>query len=139
MEDDSILGSNEAVYEFEEDEVLEEVTEDVNFAIRLVDVSRSYDLGRRTIKALNEVNLEVRPGEFVVVSGYSGSGKTTLLNLIGAIDYSTTGRIFIMDVPIGDYDETFRATFRLNTTGFIFQSYNYKDLKSNSIHFLPLK
>ena len=124
MEDDSILGSNEAVYEFEEDDEIGEIAEDVNFAIRLVDVSRSYDLGRRTIQALNEINLEVKPGEFIVISGYSGSGKTTLLNLIGAIDYATKGRVFIMDVPIGDYDETFRATFRLNTTGFIFQSYN---------------
>lgn len=124
MDDDSVLGSNEAVYDFDEDDVLAEISDDVKFAIRLVNVSRSYDLGRRKIDALNDVNLEILPGEFIVISGYSGSGKTTLLNLIGAIDYATSGRVFIMDVPIGDYDETFRATFRLNTTGFIFQSYN---------------
>ncbi|MDF1538080.1 MAG: ABC transporter ATP-binding protein [Candidatus Thorarchaeota archaeon] len=124
MEDDSILGPKDAVYEFDNDQADAELSEDVNFAIRLVNVSRSYDLRRRKINALNDVNLEVKSGEFVVVSGYSGSGKSTLLNLIGAIDYASNGRIFIMDVPIGDYDETFRATFRLNTTGFIFQSYN---------------
>ena len=124
MDDDSILGPDEAVYDFDDDDADVEISEDVKYAIRLVDVTRSYNLGNRTIAAVENVNLEVRPGDFVVVSGYSGSGKTTLLNLIGAIDYATTGRVFVMDVPIGDYDEPFRATFRLNTTGFIFQSYN---------------
>ncbi|MCK5238028.1 MAG: ABC transporter ATP-binding protein [Candidatus Thorarchaeota archaeon] len=124
MEDDSILGPDEAVYDFEDDDADVEISEDVKYAIRLVDVTRTYNLGTRKIAALENLNLEVRPGDFVVVSGYSGSGKTTLLNLIGAIDYATAGRVFVMDVPIGDYDEPFRATFRLNTTGFIFQSYN---------------
>ncbi|NWF96782.1 MAG: ABC transporter ATP-binding protein, partial [Candidatus Thorarchaeota archaeon] len=53
-----------------------------------------------------------------------GSGKTTLLNIIGAIDYPTSGRVMVMDVPVGDYDESFRANFRLLNTGFVFQSYN---------------
>ncbi|RDE16928.1 MAG: hypothetical protein C4K49_04060 [Candidatus Thorarchaeota archaeon] len=63
-------------------------------------------------------------GEFVVISGPSGSGKTTLLNIVGGIDFASEGRVLVLDVPIGDYDETFRATFRLTNTGFIFQSYN---------------
>ena len=46
------------------------------------------------------------------------------MNLIGCIDYATKGRVFVLDVPIEDYDESFRATFRLSNTGFIFQSYN---------------
>jgi len=44
--------------------------------------------------------------------------------MIGCIDYATNGRVLIMDVPIGDYDESFRSDFRLGNTGFIFQSYN---------------
>ena len=99
-------------------------SEEVKNAIRLVDVTRAYSLGNREIVAVSEINLEVNPGEFVVVEGPSGSGKTTLLNLIGAIDYPTSGRVLVMDVPIGDYDEHFRALFRLTNTGFIFQSYN---------------
>jgi len=94
------------------------------YAVRLVNVSRVYEMGSRSIVALKDVNLEVLPGEFVVVEGPSGSGKTTLLNIIGAIDHATSGRVLLMDVPIQDYDETFRATFRLTNTGFIFQSYN---------------
>ncbi len=93
-------------------------------AVRLLDVCRTYKMGRKKIDALKGVNLEVKPGEFVVISGHSGSGKTTLLNIIGAIDTASSGRVFVMDVPIGDYDESFRASFRLTNTGFIFQSYN---------------
>jgi putative ABC transport system ATP-binding protein len=96
----------------------------VKFAVRLLEVSRRYSLGRREITALNKVTFEVGMGDFVAITGASGSGKTTLLNIIGAIDYATEGRVFVMDVPIGDYDESFRATFRLSNTGFIFQSYN---------------
>ncbi|MFX0055228.1 MAG: ABC transporter ATP-binding protein [Promethearchaeota archaeon] len=106
-------------------DTVETVSSDgVKFAVRLLDVSRRYSLGRREITALNRVTLEVGMGDFVAITGASGSGKTTLLNIIGAIDYATEGRVFVMDVPIGDYDESFRATFRLSNTGFIFQSYN---------------
>ncbi|NHJ13256.1 MAG: ABC transporter ATP-binding protein [Candidatus Thorarchaeota archaeon] len=106
------------------DEVEVDDDESVNFAVRLVNVSRTYTIGNREVSALKSVNMEIRPGEFVAVSGPSGSGKTTLLNVIGAIDYVTSGSIFVMDVTIGDYDEAFRATFRLANTGFIFQNYN---------------
>jgi putative ABC transport system ATP-binding protein len=96
----------------------------VRHAVRLVDVSRVYTVGKAQVVGLRGVNLSVDPGEFVVISGPSGSGKTTLLNIIGGIDFASEGRVLVMDVPIGDYDETFRATFRLTNTGFIFQSYN---------------
>ncbi|MHA1924393.1 MAG: ABC transporter ATP-binding protein [Candidatus Thorarchaeota archaeon] len=99
-------------------------SDEVNFAVRLQGVSRRYSLGKRDITALSNITLEIGMGDFVAITGASGSGKTTLLNIIGAIDYATEGRVFVMDVPIGDYDESFRATFRLSNTGFIFQSYN---------------
>jgi putative ABC transport system ATP-binding protein len=106
-------------------DAVESVSSDgVESAVRLLEVSRRYSLGRREITALNKVTLEVGMGDFVAITGASGSGKTTLLNIIGAIDYATEGRVYVMDVPIGDYDESFRATFRLSNTGFIFQSYN---------------
>ncbi len=97
---------------------------EVRHAIKLQDVFRTYKFGKEEITALNGVSLVINPGDFVVVSGKSGSGKTTLLNIIGAIDLATSGRVFVMDVPINDYDESFRSTFRLDNTGFIFQSYN---------------
>jgi ABC-type lipoprotein export system ATPase subunit len=97
---------------------------DVKHAVRLQDVSRTFKIAGGEINAVTGVNFTVDANDFVVISGRSGSGKTTLLNIVGAIDLPTKGRVFVMDVPINDYDESFRASFRLNTTGFIFQSYN---------------
>jgi putative ABC transport system ATP-binding protein len=119
MDEDTILGSDEADTELDLDDL-----EDANYAIRLDNVSRIYDLDGHEIQAVQDVTMEVTPGEFVAISGPSGSGKTTLLNIIGCIDCVSSGRVYVMDVPIGDYDEAFRATFRLTYTGFIFQSYN---------------
>ncbi|MHA1882534.1 MAG: ABC transporter ATP-binding protein [Candidatus Thorarchaeota archaeon] len=122
MDEETILGVDETHDDLDDLDV--EGLDKVEFAVKLTGVSRAYKIGKREIQALQNVDLEVKQGEFIVVSGYSGSGKTTLLNLIGAIDYATEGRVIIQDVPIGDYDESFRALFRLSNTGFIFQSYN---------------
>ncbi|MEM2141902.1 MAG: ABC transporter ATP-binding protein [Candidatus Thorarchaeota archaeon] len=93
-------------------------------AVKLVNVSRTYEIDSRRIEALRSVDLVVDVGEYVAVHGPSGSGKTTLLNIIGGLDRPTSGKVFVMDVPLNDYDESFRANFRLINTGFIFQSYN---------------
>jgi putative ABC transport system ATP-binding protein len=120
MADDDYLDA----IDYTRDDLDIEDLEDVKHAIRLLDVHRTFKLGKNEIGAVIGVNLTIDVGEFVVISGKSGSGKTTLLNIIGAIDLATHGRVFVMDVPINDYDESFRASFRLNNTGFIFQSYN---------------
>ncbi len=120
MSEESFLGSHE------DHEYIDDVDglDEVEYAVRIEDASRVYKIGKREINALRDINLVIQPGEFIVISGHSGSGKTTLLNLIGCIDRVTDGRVYVMDVPIEDYDESFRATFRLTNTGFIFQSYN---------------
>jgi putative ABC transport system ATP-binding protein len=110
--------------DYTKDDLSEDDFKQIRHAVRLVDVSRVYKTGKKEIVALAKVNLEIELGDLVVISGRSGSGKTTLLNIIGAIDQATSGRVFVMDVPINDYDETFRSSFRLSNTGFIFQSYN---------------
>ncbi|UCE09837.1 MAG: ABC transporter ATP-binding protein [Candidatus Thorarchaeota archaeon] len=122
MDEDTVLGSHIEDEEIDIDEL--DGLDIVRSAVRLEGVSRTFKLGKRRIEALRQVTLDVKPGEFVVISGHSGSGKTTLLNIIGAIDVASEGRVIVMDVPIGDYDETFRSNFRLQNTGFIFQSYN---------------
>ena len=120
MADDDYLDA----VDYTRDDLDVEDLEEVRHAVRLLDVHRTFTLGKKEIPAVQGVNLTADLGDFVVISGRSGSGKTTLLNLIGAIDLPTSGRVFVMDVPINDYDESFRASFRLNNTGFIFQSYN---------------
>ncbi|MHA1772186.1 MAG: ABC transporter ATP-binding protein [Candidatus Thorarchaeota archaeon] len=122
MSDDRFDDSDYDIGLLTEDDVDE--SDEVTYVVRLVDVHREFTIRDRTVKALNGVSLDIAPGEFVVVDGPSGAGKTTLLNVMGALDYTTSGRVFLLDVPIGDYDESFRATFRLTYTGFIFQSYN---------------
>jgi len=120
MADDDYLDA----VDYTRDDLEVEDLEDVKHAVRLQDVHRTFKMGKIEIDAVIGVNITIDAGEFVVISGKSGSGKTTLLNIIGAIDLATHGRVFVMDVPINDYDESFRASFRLNNTGFIFQSYN---------------
>jgi len=120
MADDDYLDA----IDYTKDTLDVEDLEEVRHAVKLKDVFRIYKIGKEEIEALNGVSLVIDQGDFVVVSGKSGSGKTTLLNIIGAIDLVTSGRVFVMDVPINDYDESFRSTFRLDNTGFIFQSYN---------------
>ncbi|MFW9788475.1 MAG: ABC transporter ATP-binding protein [Candidatus Thorarchaeota archaeon] len=120
MADDDYLDA----VDYTRDDLDAEDLEEVRHAVDLQNVSRAFSLGKTTIGAVRDVNLIIDAGDFVVISGRSGSGKTTLLNIIGAIDLPTNGRVFVMDVPINDYDESFRASFRLNNTGFIFQSYN---------------
>jgi putative ABC transport system ATP-binding protein len=120
MADDDYLDA----VDYTRDDLEVEDLEDVKHAVQLQDVHRTFKMGKIEIDAVIGVNITIDAGEFVVISGKSGSGKTTLLNIIGAIDLATHGRVFVMDVPINDYDESFRASFRLNNTGFIFQSYN---------------
>ncbi|TFG34702.1 ABC transporter ATP-binding protein [Candidatus Thorarchaeota archaeon] len=120
MSDDDNIES----VEYTQDDLDTDDFKHVKHAVKLVGVSRNYKFGRNEVEALRNVNFEANLGDFIVVAGRSGSGKTTLLNIIGAIDLATSGRVFVMDVPINDYDEAFRSSFRLINTGFIFQSYN---------------
>jgi len=120
MADDEYLDA----VDYTRDDIDVEDFDEINFAVKLQNVSRMYKIGRKEIAALQNVSLEVKLGDFVVIAGHSGSGKTTLLNIIGAIDLCSSGRVHVMDVPINDYDEAFRSSFRLSNTGFIFQSYN---------------
>ena len=88
------------------------------------DVSKTYHLDRVQVSALSEVNLEVRPLCFTVLSGASGSGKTTLLNLIGGLDRPDRGEITLSGRLLGKLTDDARSDFRLRHIGFIFQNFN---------------
>jgi len=85
---------------------------------------KEYTLGEITVKALNDINLQVTEGEFVSITGPSGAGKTTLLNIIGGLDTVTRGVISVFGHDLSARDEDFLATFRCAYIGFVFQSYN---------------
>jgi putative ABC transport system ATP-binding protein len=92
--------------------------------IRLRGVERSYEVGGGTVTALRDVDLDVAPGEFVVVLGPSGSGKTTLLNLVGALDVPTAGEITIAGRDLSGAGRSALFAFRRETVSFIFQTFN---------------
>ena len=87
-------------------------------------VSRIYQQKGGDVYALNQVSLEIQPGEFTVLMGPSGSGKTTLLNLIGALDLPTQGEVYIQKQALTQLSHKQRTRLRRDQIGFIFQAYN---------------
>lgn len=92
--------------------------------IELKDVTKRYGTGTVSVAALQDVELMVSPGEFVVVLGPSGSGKTTLLNIIGALDTATEGRVQVNGIDISTASRKELFDFRRSSVSFIFQSFN---------------
>ncbi|TFG21676.1 MAG: ABC transporter ATP-binding protein [Promethearchaeota archaeon] len=91
--------------------------------IKLKNTSKIYGEQTKTIKALDDVNLEIEQGKVITIMGPSGSGKSTLLNLIGAMDDPSSGEIFVKDKEIGRLTERKLAKFRKEVVGFVFQNY----------------
>ncbi len=87
--------------------------------IQLVGISRFYEEG--AVNALDGIDLEIGPGEFVAVTGRSGSGKTTLLNLLGLLDRPTAGTYRWRGTPTEDMSERRRNRLRARSVGFVFQ------------------
>ena len=92
--------------------------------LTLQGISKCYRQGELEVKALADINLEVKEGEFAALVGPSGSGKTTLLNIIGGLDSPTHGMTQLNDIDISKLKESQLSDFRLFQLGFVFQSYN---------------
>ncbi len=92
--------------------------------IELQYVTKTFGEGKVGVTALEEVDLSVAAGEFVVVLGPSGCGKTTLLNLIGALDTATDGSIEVGGTDLASASRKDLFAFRRHTVSFIFQSFN---------------
>lgn len=97
-----------------------------NIIIQAKNLVKDYHIGEFIVRAVDDVSLAIRDGEFIVIRGPSGAGKTTLLNLIGGLDSpeKDKGTIHEHGVKISDMEEESLATFRLINSGFVFQNYN---------------
>ena len=87
-------------------------------------MSKYYTVGDETIKALDDVNLEIERGQIVAILGTSGSGKSTLLNMLAGLERPTKGEVHIGKFRIDELTEEQLTKFRQRYTGFIFQAYN---------------
>jgi putative ABC transport system ATP-binding protein len=87
-------------------------------------LSKVYRVGEVEVHALREVDLDLHRGEFVVLLGPSGSGKSTLLNILGGLDFPSSGSVRFLDHDLVTDDERELTRFRREHVGFVFQFYN---------------
>jgi putative ABC transport system ATP-binding protein len=92
--------------------------------IQLQNIVKAYPMGKRELKVLQGVNLNVEKGEMVAIMGPSGSGKSTLLNLIGLLDRPTSGSYLLEGKEVSNLSGGELAKVRGQKIGFIFQSFN---------------
>jgi putative ABC transport system ATP-binding protein len=92
--------------------------------IKLEGLTKVYDMGRVKVEALKGIDLEIRNGEMVAISGPSGSGKSTLMNLIGCLDTATSGSYHLRGEAVSGLSREELAGIRNRRVGFIFQSFN---------------
>ena len=92
--------------------------------IQVKELTKHYQMGGTTVRALDGLDLDIDAHTFTVVMGPSGSGKSTLLYLLGGLDRATSGQISVDGARLDQMDENALALFRRRTMGFVFQSFN---------------
>lgn len=95
--------------------------------LKTVNLRKVYRTEEIETTALNDVNIDIKDGEFVAIMGPSGCGKSTLLNIIGLLDSPSSGEYWFVDQEVAKYNERQRAKLRKGSIGFVFQSFNLID------------
>src|SRR3989344_618221 len=96
----------------------------MNIQLELKNVRKTYKMGDAIINAVEDVSLQIKKGEFVVIIGPSGSGKSTMMNMVGALDLATKGEIYLGGQDIEHLEESELAQIRGRKIGFVFQTFN---------------
>jgi putative ABC transport system ATP-binding protein len=94
------------------------------YIVRTKNLAKEYTMGGQTLRALNDVDLDIRRGEYISLMGPSGSGKSTLFNMIGGLDKPSEGSVFIDEVDMAQLDASELAYLRCRRIGYIFQTFN---------------
>lgn len=92
--------------------------------VKLKDVTKVYQMGEVTIRAVDGINLNIAKGEFAVIVGPSGAGKTTVLNILGGMDTASSGDVWVDGRNIAKYSQKRLTGYRRDDIGFVFQFYN---------------
>lgn len=92
--------------------------------LELCHVAKIYGEKENQVKALKDISMQVKEGEFIAIVGTSGSGKSTLLNLVGGLDTPTKGNILVKGKDIGSLTRKELTIFRRRNIGFVFQNYS---------------
>jgi putative ABC transport system ATP-binding protein len=91
---------------------------------RLTEVTKTYKQGKREVRALDDVTLEIADGDYVAIQGQTGGGKSTLLQMLGALDKPSTGSVELSDKDLGKLGNAALGKVRAEQIGFVFQSFN---------------
>ena len=92
--------------------------------IELKNINKYYNVGEEKFHVLDDLNLTVNQGEFIMIMGKSGSGKTTLLNILGFLDRFNEGSYLFKEEDVSNLNESNRSKFRNENIGFVFQQFN---------------
>jgi len=92
--------------------------------IRTERVTKTYDSGEIQVEALKGIDLVINPGELVAIMGASGSGKSTMLNILGCLDYPSSGNYYLDGIHVNGLDRDQLADIRNQKIGFVFQGFN---------------
>ena len=101
-----------------------EIKSESEFIVEIKNMYKIYKMGENEVRALDGVDLKIKPHEFVAIIGPSGSGKSTLMNMIGCLDTPTSGEYYIDGHEVSTLGEDEQAAIRNKEIGFIFQQYN---------------
>lgn len=101
-----------------------------NAVISATGLTRVFGSGETAVSAVSGITLDVRPGEFLAVTGRSGSGKTTFLNLLSGLDRPTSGTVYFQGRDLAGYSDGELVQLRRKKLGFVFQSFGLMPLLS---------